>query len=171
MRRFWIKISRWRWITSRGYSKNAPVRLRNTPNFDTNILHEGIYHLSTQSGTEAKFKRFFGAPPLALKTFSTDFAIIAGLVFLYPKHHSPKKKKFSISKFFGGGGGGTLFFFFFFSPFMKILVKVFSFVLFVYQMRSLLLLMRRKSEDISINAEEMTINVTLITINTEEIRL
>lgn len=65
----------------------------------------------------------------------------------------------------------TLFFFFFFSPFMKILVKVFSFVLFVYQMRSLLRLMRRKSEDISINAEEMTINVTLITINTEEIRL
>lgn len=45
----------------------------------------------------------------------------------------------------------------------------FSFILFVYQMRSLLPLMRRKSENMGINAEEMAINAALIGINAEEI--
>ena len=110
----------------------------------------------------------FAAPPLSLKY--SDPTLLFGEVgfFLYPP--TTTKKRNSTLNF-------SLSLLLFSRAYTRILLRFllifsfiyFTFLLFVYQMRSLLSLLRRKSEDKAINVAIIIINAEEMTINAEEI--
>lgn len=112
----------------------------------------------------------FRAPPLFLKIFPIRLCLLARSDFLfYPFSFS--KKRISPPLFFRCCGVVVSRVYarlhYVFSLIFSFIY--FTFLLFVYQMRSLLPLLRKKSEDKAINVTLIGINAEEITINAEEI--